>query len=99
MLCKQGDIPRIESFGFVESMTRFAPIALAGVRRKPATQEFGCYWEERTRLLKVTHSRVVVLQTGIVVKSLGQYGLAEVGLKSERDFQLPARFFTSATVG
>ena len=32
------------------------------------------------------HCGVVILQTIVVVRSLGQYGLAEIRLKSERGF-------------
>src|SRR5437870_11331039 len=32
------------------------------------------------------HCGAVILQTGVMIKSLGQYGLAEIGLKSERSF-------------
>ena len=35
-------------------------------------------------MFKVTHCFVIILQAIVVVRSLGQYGLAEVRLKSER---------------
>ena len=37
---------------------------------------------------------VVILQAGVVVISLGQEGLAEIGLKSERGFGCLPRLFT-----
>src|SRR5262249_24517699 len=50
--------------------------------------------EVLTRLLKVTHGRVGILQTIVVVGALGQYGLAEVGLKGKSGFSCLARLFT-----
>ena len=49
--------------------------------------------QELTCLLKVTHRGVVIPQAGVVVISLGQYGLAEIGLKSERGFGCLPRLF------
>ena len=45
-------------------------------------------------MLKVTHSSVIILQTMVVVSSLGQYGLPEIRLKSQRSFGCLPCFFT-----
>ena len=45
-------------------------------------------------MLKVTHCCVIILQTKVVVGSLRQYGLAEIGLKSEGGFGGLPRLFT-----
>ncbi|KAG0506267.1 MAG: hypothetical protein Udaeo_03570 [Candidatus Udaeobacter sp.] len=82
MLCKQGDIPRVESFGFIEIGLTSLPFPLPACYVGQQFRNPAAIGKKRTRLLKVTHSRVVVLQTGILVKSLGQYGLAKIGLKS-----------------
>src|SRR6266853_4512879 len=49
--------------------------------------------QELTCLLKVAHRGVVIFEAGIVVISLGQYGLAQIGLKSERRFSCLPRLF------
>ena len=82
MLCKQGDILRVESFGFVEIRLASLPIPFSACYVGQQFRNSAAIGEERTRLLEVTYGRVVVLQTGIVVKALGQYGLAKIGLKS-----------------
>ena len=44
-------------------------------------------------MLEVTHCCVIILQTIVVVGALGQQGLAEIRLKSERSFGgLPCLF-------
>src|SRR5438477_6228424 len=94
VLVEHGNVARVEALGFVE--VRLAPVPFSsppreiGERfRNPAAigQELAC-------LLKVTHRRVVILQAGVVVMALGQYGLAEIGLKSERGFGCLPRLFT-----
>ena len=93
VLGEQANVARIEPLGFVEVSLAPVPLALPardiGQRfRNPAAirQELAC-------LLKVTHCSVVILQAGVVVISLSQYGLAEIGLKSERRFGcLPCLF-------
>src|SRR5213596_4296898 len=94
VLAEQSNIARIQPFRFVE--VRLAPVPLAspacdiGERfRNPAA-----IGQELTCLLIVTHRGVVILQTGVVVISLGHYGLAEIGLKSERRFGCLPRLFT-----
>src|SRR6266849_8688497 len=82
-LSKQGNIAWIEALGFVK--VRFALVQMAsppldtGQRFKnPAVirQELVC-------LLIVTHRRVVILQEVGIEISFCQYGLTEVGLKSD----------------
>src|SRR5215510_9918616 len=94
MLGKQVYIARVEPLGFDE--VRLAPIPLAsppcdvGQRFKnPAAIR-----QKLTCLLKIMHRGVVILQAKVVVSSLGQYGLAKVGLKSERGFSCLPYLFT-----
>src|SRR2546430_15983350 len=90
---EQGNVARVEPLGSVE--VGFAPVPLASSPcdisqqfRNPAATR-----EKQTCLLKVTHRSVVILQAGVVVISLGQYGLAEIGLQSECSFgRLPCLF-------
>ena len=84
MLGDQLPVARVESLGFVE--VRLAPVPLASppsnVRqrsRNPTT-----IWQKLTCLLKVTRRGIVILQTGVVVKTLGIQSLAKVRLKTER---------------
>src|SRR6266704_2620737 len=93
VLGEEVKVARVEPLGFVE--VRLAPVPLAspplqiGQRFKnPAA-----IWQELACLLKVTHRGVVILQAGVVVISLGMQSLAEIGLKSQRDFGcLPCLF-------
>ena len=96
MLGEQSNIARVEPLGFVE--VRFAPVPLAsptldiGQRlRNPAA-----IGQELTCLLKVMHRRVVILEAGVVILALGQYGLTKIGLKSERGFGCLPRLFTQS---
>src|SRR5439155_1528052 len=96
MLGQHVNVARVEPLGLVE--IGFAPIPLAaspidiGQRlRNPAAIR-----KELTCLLKVTHSGVVILQTGVVILSLCQYSLAEIGLKSECCFGCLPCLFTES---
>ena len=55
--------------------------------------------EELAGLLEVTHRRVVILQARIMVKSLGQEGLSQIGLKIERSFGCLPGFFPQSACG
>src|SRR4029077_658080 len=94
VLAKQVDIAGVEPLGFVE--VTLAPVPLTspplyiGQRfRNTATigQELPC-------LLKVTHGGVVILQAGVVVIPLRQYGLAQIRLKGESGFGCLPRLLT-----
>src|SRR5215813_10245163 len=85
---------RVEPFGFVEIRLATIPLALPprdiGQRlRNPAAIR-----QKLTCLLKVTHGGVVILQTGVVIITLGHQGFAEIGLKSERGFRFLPYLFT-----
>src|SRR5206468_8959914 len=93
VLSKHENVAGVEPLGFVEE--RLAPLPQAsppsaiGQRfRSPAA-----IGQELTCLLIVTHRGVVILQAGVVIAH-GQYGLAKVGLKSERGFGCLPRLFT-----
>src|SRR6266478_8451400 len=94
VLGKYADVARVESLSLVE--IHLAPLPLAspaldiGQRfRNPAAIR-----QKLTCLLKVTHRRVVILQASVVVIALGQYGLAEIGLKRESGFGCLPSLFT-----
>src|SRR6266853_4741555 len=93
VLGEQVDVARVEPLGFVEErlapLPQAAPPCAIGQRfRNPAA-----IGQERTCLLIVTQGGVVILQAGVVIAH-GQYGLAKVGLKSERGFGCLPRLFT-----
>jgi hypothetical protein len=93
VLSEQGDVARVKPLSFVE--VRLAPVPLTSPSRDIG-QRFGnlaAIRQELTCLLKVTHGGVVIFQAGVVVISPGHYGLAEIGLKSERRFSCLPRFF------
>ena len=93
MLGEQVSVARVEPLGFVE--VRLAPVPLASpplqIRQRFRNQ--AVIRQELTCLLKVTHRGVVIPQAGVMVIALGQYGLAEIGLKSERGFGCLPRLF------
>src|SRR5947208_10756347 len=94
MLSEQVNVARVESLGLVE--IRLAPVPLAAPPRDGSQQRrnLAAVRQELTCLFKVTHRGVVILQAGVVVISLGQYGLAKVGPKSARGFGCLPRLFT-----
>src|SRR5262249_60454806 len=94
VLVDHRNITWVEPLGLIE--VRFAPVPLASSAREIG-QRFrnpAAIGQKRTCLLKVTHRSVVILQAGVVIKSLGKYGLAQIGLKSERGFDCLPCFFT-----
>src|SRR5882724_3119129 len=96
VLVEQGNVARVEPLGFIE--VRLAPVPLASPPRDIG-QRFrnaGAIGQELTCLLKVTHGGVVILQAGVVVITLGQYGLTKVGLKTQRSFGCLSRLFTQS---
>src|SRR5438874_12958958 len=93
MLGEQVTVARVEPLGLIE--VRFAPVPLASPPRDIGQRfrNLAAIRQELTCLLKVTHCGVVILQTGVVVKSLAQYSLPEIGLNSKRGFgRLPYLF-------
>src|SRR5437660_8784471 len=94
MLGEQVTVARVEPLGLIE--VRFAPVPLASPPRDIGQRfrNLAAIRQELTCLLKVTHCGVVILQAGVVVIALGHYGLAKVGLKSERGFSCLPRLFT-----
>src|SRR5258707_6246083 len=93
VLGEQVNVARVEPLGFVE--VRLAPVPLASPPRDIGQRfrNLAAIRQELARLLKVTHRSVVILQAGVVVIALGYYGLAEIGLKSERSFGCLPRLF------
>src|SRR4029077_11438880 len=93
-LSEEVDVARVEPLGFVKVCLAFVPLAspprdIGKLLRNPAA-----IGQELTCLLKVAHRGVVILQAGVVVISLRQYGLTEIGLKGERGFGCLLCFFT-----
>ena len=93
MLGEQVNVARVEPLGFVEVDFALVPLASPPLDISQRFRNPTAIGQKRTCLLKVTHRGVVILQAGVVVIALGQYGLAEIGLKSERGFGcLPCLF-------
>src|SRR5262245_34963696 len=86
MLCEQGNIARIEALSLVEVDLALFPLASPARDIGQRFRNLAAVRQKLTRLFKVMHRRVVILEAGVVVVSLRQYGLAEIGLKSERCF-------------
>ncbi len=94
MLTEKVNVARVQPLGFVE--VRLAPVPLASPPRD-ISERFrnpAAIRQELTRLLKVTHRSVVILQAAVVVISLGIQRLAEIGLKRERGFRCLSCLFT-----
>src|SRR5215467_13977488 len=86
MLGQKLNVERIEPLGFVE--IRFAVVPLTSPPRNICKRfrNSAAIREELMCFLKVTHSCVVILKAGIIVKPICKQRLAEFGLKSERGF-------------
>ena len=93
VLAEQVNVARVEPLGLVEIRLALVPLAAPARDRGQQRRNLAAIRQELTRLLKVTHRGVVILQTGVVVIALGKQRLAEIGLKSERGFGcLPCLF-------
>ena len=99
VLGEQVNVARVEPLGFVK--VRFAPVPLASPPRDIGQRfrNLAAIGQKLTCLLKVTHRSVVIFQAGVVVIALSQYGLAEIGLKSERGFGCLPCLFTQRDRG
>src|SRR5438093_13167413 len=64
------NVARVESLGFVEVRLAAVPLALPPWDVGQRLRNLAAVWQELTRLLKVAHRAVVILQTGVVVISL-----------------------------
>src|SRR5438093_4854510 len=93
VLAEQLDVARVQPLGFVE--VRLAPVQLASppLQKRQRLKNPAAIRQELTCLLKVTHRGVVISQAGVVILAFGQYGLAEIGLKTEGDFGCLPRLF------
>src|SRR5579864_1721269 len=80
---KQRNIAWVESLGLI--VIRLAPVLLASAPRAPGQlfEHPAVIRQELACSLKVTLRRVIILQDGGIVTSLRQYGLTEIGLKSD----------------
>jgi len=93
VLGKDFHVARVEPLGFVKVMFALLPLAASAFELGQRLRNPAAIRQERTGLLKVTRSGVVVLQAGVVVIALGMHGLAKIGLKTERRFGgLPCLF-------
>src|SRR5439155_16090358 len=80
--------------GFVKVGLAPVPLASPPLQKCQRLKNQAAIRQELTCPFKVRHCSVVLSQAGVVVKSLGQYGLAEIGLKGERGFGCLPRLFT-----
>src|SRR5438874_12839182 len=90
---KQLDVARVELLGFVEVRLAPVPVASSPLQKRQRLKNPAVIRQELACLLKITHRGVVISQAGVVVPALGQYGLAEIGLKSEGGFGCLPRLF------
>src|SRR5438094_10474250 len=86
VLGKKINIARVDPLGFVEVRLALVPLASPPRDIGERFRNLAAIGQELTRLLKVMHRGGVILQTGVLITSLGQYGLAEIGLHSESSF-------------
>src|SRR6266498_2216875 len=93
VLSEQGNVARVEPLSFVEIGLAPVPLTLPARDVGQRFRNLAAIRQKLTCLLKVTHCGVVIFQAGVVVISSGQYGLAEIGLKSERRFSCLSRLF------
>ncbi|PYI96310.1 MAG: hypothetical protein DMF00_15105 [Verrucomicrobia bacterium] len=93
VLGKQGNIARIEPLSFVEVGLAAVPLTSSPRDVGQRFRNLAAIWQKLTRLLKVTHGRIVIFQAGVVVISPREYGLAEIWLKCERGFGCPSGLF------
>ena len=99
MLGEQVHVARVETLGFVEIRLALVPLASPPRDIGQRFRNSAAIRQKLSRLLKVTHRGVVIFQTSVVIIAFGPYGLAEIGLKSERGFGCLPCLFTEATVG
>src|SRR4029453_13377710 len=96
MLREQLAVARGEPLGFVE--VRLAPVVLASppLQKRQRLKNPAAIRQGLGGLLKINTRGVVISQAGVVVKSLRMQRLAEIGLKSERDFGCLPRLFAKS---
>src|SRR5207249_1909278 len=94
VLGKESDVARVEPLGFAEVGLASLPLASPPFEVRQGFRNPTAVGQKGTRLLKVTHRGVVILQARVMVIALSPYGLAEIRLKSERGFRCLPRLFT-----
>src|SRR4029077_18051561 len=93
VLGEQVHVAWVETLGFVEIRLALVPLASRPRDIGQRVRNAAAIGQKLSRLLKVTHRRVVIFQTTVVIIAFGPYGLPEIGLKSERGFGgLPCLF-------
>ena len=93
MLREQVNVAWIELLGFVEVGLALVPIAAPSLDVRQRLRNLTVVRQKPICLLEIIDRSVVVLQAGIVIKALGEYGLAKIGLKSQCGFGCLPRFF------
>ena len=96
MLGQYVNIARVEPLGFVEIRLASVPLSLSPCDVGQRFRNPAAIGQELTRLLKVTHRRVVILQGGIMIFAIGQYCLAKIRLKTESGFGCLPCLFTQS---
>src|SRR5438105_12250822 len=94
VLGEQRNIARVEPLSFVEVGLAPVPLTSPACNVGQRFRNLAAIRQKLTCLFKVTHRSLVILQAGVVVISLGNYGLAEIGLKGERGFSCLTHLFT-----
>ena len=94
MLGEQVNVARIEPLGLVEVGLALVPLASPPIDVGKRFRNLTAIGQKRTRLLEITLRSAIIFQASVVVKALGQYGLAEIRLKRKRGFGCLPRLFT-----
>src|SRR3954447_6379233 len=69
-------ISRIEPLGVVQISIAPIPLAPSSLKITKRLRNLAAVWEQRSGLLKIGDRGVIVLQAGVVIKSLRQYCFA-----------------------
>ena len=96
VLGEQRSVARIEALSLVEVQLALLPLTSPTRDISQRFRNLAVIRQELSCLLKVTHRGVVIFQAGVVIISPGQYGFAEIGLKSERCFSCLPRLFAES---
>jgi hypothetical protein len=82
MTGEEDDITRVQSLGVIEVLFAFVPSASSSLNVGHRFRNTAVIRQELARSLEISHRGVIILQTGVMIKSLGPDRFAETGLQS-----------------
>ena len=97
MLREQVNVARIELLSVVEIRLALFPVTSPPFNIGKSLRNPAVIRQKLVCLFKILHCGVIILQAGVMIKALGKYSLAKIGLQAKSGFGCLPRFFAESS--